>query len=227
MLLHIPDILSAEELQRARALLADAPWTDGRHSAGTQAAQVKNNEQLPHDCEAARQIRAMVLRGLDRSPQFFSAALPKKVFTPRINRYGGDTNHYGHHIDNAIRALPDSGQRVRTDVSCTVFLADPHEYEGGELCIADTYGEQAVKLPAGHMVLYPGTSLHQVRPVTRGHRLACFFWIESMVRSDEQRRLLHELDMNLLRLRQQHGEGAETTALTGTYHNLLRMWADT
>lgn len=227
MLLHIPDILNADELQRARVLLADAPWTDGKHSAGTQAAQVKNNEQLPHDCEAARQIRAMVLRGLDRSPQFFSAALPKKVFTPRINRYGGDTNHYGRHIDNAIRALPDSGQRVRTDVSCTVFLAEPDDYEGGELCIADTYGEQAVKLPAGHMVLYPGTSLHQVRPVTRGYRLACFFWIESMVRSDEQRRLLHELDMSLLRLRQQHGEGAETTALTGTYHNLLRMWADT
>ncbi len=227
MLLHIPNILNADELQRARALLADAPWTDGRHSAGTQAAQVKNNEQLPHDCEAARQIRAMVLRGLDRSPQFFSAALPKKVFTPRINRYGGEANHYGNHIDNAIRALPDSGQRVRTDISCTVFLAEPDAYEGGELCISDTYGEQAVKLPAGHMVLYPGTSLHQVRPVTRGHRLAGFFWIESMVRSDEQRRLLHELDMNLLRLRQQHGEGAETTALTGTYHNLLRMWADT
>jgi PKHD-type hydroxylase len=227
MLLHIPDILNADELQRASALLVDAPWADGKHSAGTQAAQVKNNEQLPHDCEAARQIRAMVLRGLDRSPQFFSAALPKKVFTPRINRYGGETNHYGNHIDNAIRALPDSGQRVRTDISCTVFLAEPDTYEGGELCISDTYGEQAVKLPAGHMVLYPGTSLHQVRPVTRGHRLACFFWIESMVRSDEQRRLLHELDMNLLRLRQQHGEGAETTALTGAYHNLLRMWADT
>lgn len=226
MLLHIPDILNADELRQARELLADAPWSDGRHSAGAQAARVKNNEQLPHDCEAARTIRAMILRGLDRSPRFFSAALPKKVFTPRLNRYGGDTNHYGQHIDNAIRALPD-GQRVRTDISCTVFLAEPDEYEGGELCISDTYGEQALKLPAGHMVLYPGTSLHQVRPVTRGHRLACFLWIESMVRSDEQRRLLYELDMNLLRLRQQHGEGAETTALTGTYHNLLRMWADT
>jgi len=256
MLLHIPDILSADELGRARELLAQAPWTDGKQSAGVQAAQVKNNEQLPHDCEAARQIRTMVLRGLDRSPQFFSAALPKKVFTPRINRYGGQANHYGKHIDNAIRALPDSGQRVRTDISCTIFLADPGEYEGGELCIADTMapprsltacsslppegahlasgaaqrrgdGELSVKLPAGHMVLYPGTSLHEVRPVTRGQRLACFFWIESMVRSDEQRRLLYELDMNLLRLRQQHGENAETTALTGTYHNLLRMWSDT
>lgn len=227
MLLNIPDILSAAELQHAHALLDAAPWTEGRHSAGAQAAQVKNNEQLPHDCEAARDIRAMVLRGLDRCPQFFTAALPKKVFTPRINRYGGDTNAYGQHIDNAIRALPDGGQRVRTDISCTVFLNEPDAYTGGELCITDTNGQQSVKLPAGHMVLYPGTSLHEVRPVTRGQRLACFFWIESMVRSDEQRRLLYELDMNLLRLRQQHGECAETTALTGTYHNLLRMWADT
>ncbi|QKO22049.1 Fe2+-dependent dioxygenase [Rhodoferax sp. BAB1] len=227
MLLHIPDILNTQELRRARELLAGAAWDDGKQSAGVQAAQVKNNEQLPHDCEAAREIRTLVLRGLDRSPAFFSAALPKKVFTPRINRYGGSSNHYGRHIDNAIRALPDSGQRVRTDISCTVFLAEPDEYEGGELCISDTFGDQAVKLPAGHMVLYPGTSLHEVRPVTRGQRLACFFWIESMVRSDEQRRLLYELDMNLLRLRQQHGENAETTALTGTYHNLLRMWSDT
>ncbi len=227
MLLHIPDILNAKELRRARELLASAAWDDGRQSAGLQAAQVKNNQQLPHDCEAAREIRTLVLRGLDRSLAFFSAALPKKVFTPRINRYGGGSNHYGRHIDNAIRALPDSGQRVRTDISCTVFLAEPDEYEGGELCISDTFADQAVKLPAGHMVLYPGTSLHEVRPVTRGQRLACFFWIESMVRSDEQRRLLYELDMNLLRLRQQHGETAETTALTGTYHNLLRMWSDT
>jgi PKHD-type hydroxylase len=169
----------------------------------------------------------MVLRGLDRCPLFFSATLPKKVFPPRLNRYGGDSNFYGNHIDGAVRYLPDTGQRVRTDVSCTVFLNDPSDYDGGELCMADTYGEQAVKLPAGHLVLYPGTSLHQVKPVTRGHRLACFFWVESMVRSDEQRRLLYELDMNLLGLRNRHGETQETTGLTGTYHNLLRMWADT
>ncbi|WP_137896851.1 Fe2+-dependent dioxygenase [Ramlibacter sp. 2FC] len=227
MLLTLPDILSPQEVASARQWLADAPWTDGRDSAGPQARQVKNNEQLPHDCEAANRIRAMVLRGLDRSPLFFSAALPKKVFTPRLNRYSGSSNAYGPHIDNAVRAVAGSGERVRTDLSCTVFLSDPSAYEGGELAITDTYGEHAVKLPAGHAVLYPGTSLHQVKPVTRGQRLACFFWIESMVRSDEQRRLLHELDMNLLRLRQQHGETAETTALTGTYHNLLRMWADT
>ena len=227
MLLHLPNILTADEVRRAQRLLADAPWGDGRPGAGAQAAQVKNNEQLPHDCDAAREIRAMVLRGLEASPLFFSAALPKKVFPPRLNRYGGDSNYYGNHIDGSVRYQPDTGQRVRTDVSCTVFLSDPEDYDGGELCIADTYGEQAVKLPAGHMVLYPGTSLHQVKPVTRGHRLACFFWIESMVRSDEQRRLLYELDMNLLRLRERHGETDETTGLTGCYHNLLRMWADT
>jgi len=227
MLLHLHDILTADELHQAQALLAAAPWTDGRAGAGEQAAQVKNNEQLDHDCEAARTIRAMVLRALDRCPLFFSAALPKRIFPPRLNRYGGQSNYYGNHIDGAVRYTPETGQRVRTDVSCTLFLSNPADYDGGELCISDTYGEQAVKLPAGHLVLYPGTSLHQVKPVTRGHRLACFFWIESMVRSDEQRRLLYELDMNLLALRQRHGETDETTALTGVYHNLLRMWADT
>ena len=227
MLLHIPDVLTAAEVSHAQALLANAPWADGRAGAGVQAAQVKNNEQLAHDSAEAKEIRAMVLRGLDRCPLFFSAALPKKVFPPRLNRYGGDSNFYGNHIDGAVRYLPDSGQRVRTDVSCTVFLNEPNDYEGGELCIADTYGEQALKLPAGHMVVYPGTSLHQVKPVTQGHRLACFFWVESMVRSDEQRRLLYELDMALMGLRTRHGETQETTGLTGTYHNLLRMWADT
>lgn len=227
MLLHIPDVLTPAEVHHAQTLLADAPWADGRPGAGVQAAQVKNNEQLAHDGAAATEIRAMVLRGLDRCPLFFSAALPKKVFPPRLNRYGGDNNHYGNHIDGAVRYMPESGQRVRTDVSCTVFLNEPADYDGGELCIADTYGEQAIKLPAGHMVVYPGTSLHQVKSVTRGHRLACYFWVESMVRSDEQRRLLYELDMNLLGLRTRHGETDETTGLTGTYHNLLRMWADT
>ncbi len=227
MLLTIPDVLSAEDLRRAHALITKAPWENGRDTAGSQAAQVKNNQQLPHDCGAAQEIRAMVLRGLDSSPTFFSAALPKRVFTPRINRYGGDSNFYGKHIDGAVRFAPDTGLRVRTDVSCTVFLSNPETYDGGELSICDTYGDQSIKLPAGHMVIYPGTSLHQVKPVTRGDRVACFFWIESMVRSDEQRRLLYDLDMNLLALRQTHGETAETTALTGTYHNLLRMWADT
>ena len=227
MLLTLPNLLSPADIAAAQKALAAASWIDGRSTAGVQAAQVKNNEQLADDCEATRTIQAMVLKGLDGHPVFFSAALPKKMFTPRINRYGGASNFYGNHVDNAIRAVPGSLERVRADISCTVFLNDPDEYDGGELTIADTYGEQRVKLPAGHAVLYPGTSLHQVTPVTRGHRVACFFWIESLVRGDEQRRLLYELDMNLLRLRQQHGETAETTALTGIYHNLLRMWADT
>ena len=226
MLLQIPDILSADEVRQARQLLEGAPWADGRDSAGPQAATVKNNQQLPHDAPAARAIRSLVLAGVERSPLFLTAALPKKIFTPRINRYGGDTPFYGAHVDNAIRFTAD-GERVRTDVSCTVFLSDPDEYDGGELQVQDTYGSRGVKLPAGHAVLYPGTSIHQVSPVTRGSRLACFFWIESMVRSDEQRRLLFELDMSLMRLREGHGETDEAVSLTGTYHNLLRMWADT
>ena len=227
MMIHLPTVLTPQEVQETQTLLASAPWADGRKGAGEQARQVKNNEQLDHDCAEAQTIRGMVLRALERSPLFFSAALPKRVFPPRLNRYGGDSNYYGDHIDGAVRYMPDTGQRLRTDVACTLFLSEPESYDGGELCIADTFGEQAVKLPAGHMILYPGTSLHQVKPVTRGYRLACFFWIESMVRSDEQRRLLYALDMNLLTLRQQHGETDETTALTGVYHNLLRMWADT
>ncbi len=226
MLLQIPDLLSADEVRQARQLLEGAPWADGRDSAGPQAATVKNNQQLPHDAPAARAIRSLVLAGVERNPLFLTAALPKKIFTPRINRYGGDTPFYGAHVDNAIRFTAD-GERVRTDVSCTVFLSDPDEYEGGELQVQDTYGSRGVKLPAGHAVLYPGTSIHQVSPVTRGSRLACFFWIESMVRSDEQRRLLFELDMSLMRLREGHGETDEAVSLTGTYHNLLRMWADT
>ena len=226
MLLHIPDLLSADEVRQARQLLEGAPWADGRDSAGPQAATVKNNQQLPHDAPAARAIRSLVLAGVERNPLFLTAALPKKIFTPRINRYGGDTPFYGAHVDNAIRFTAD-GERVRTDVPCTVFLSDPDEYDGGELQVQDTYGSRGVKLPAGHAVLYPGTSIHEVTPVTRGHRLACFFWVESMVRSDEQRRLLFDLDMALMRLREAHGETDETVALTGTYHNLLRMWADT
>ncbi len=226
MLLQIPDLLSADEVRQARQLLEGAPWADGRDSAGPQAATVKNNQQLPHDAPAARAIRSLVLAGVERNPLFLTAALPKKIFTPRINRYGGDTPFYGAHVDNAIRFTAD-GERVRTDVSCTVFLSDPDEYDGGELQVQDTYGSRGVKLPAGHAVLYPGTSIHQVTPVTRGSRLACFFWIESMVRSDEQRRLLFELDMSLMRLREGHGETDEAVSLTGTYHNLLRLWADT
>ncbi|WP_082668514.1 Fe2+-dependent dioxygenase [Tepidimonas taiwanensis] len=169
--------------------------------------------------------RQLILAAVQRDPLFFSATLPRKIYNPLFNRYRPEAPTYGAHIDNAVMRSHADGQWVRTDVSCTVFLADPDEYDGGELTIHDTFGVQRVKLPAGHAVLYPGTSLHSVAPVTRGARLASFFWIESMVRSDEQRRLLFELDMNLLQLRQQLGETAQTTALTGVYHNLLRMWA--
>lgn len=226
MVLTLSGVLSADDLHAVHGLLPAAPWEDGRASAGQQAAQVKNNTQLPHDCEAATLVRSKVLQGLDRHALFFSAALPKQVFTPRVNRYGGEHNHYGRHVDGAVRVLP-SGQRLRTDLSCTVFLNEPTDYDGGELAIADTFGERLVKLRAGDALLYPGTSVHQVLPVTRGVRYACFFWVQSLVRSDEQRRLLYDLDMNLLALRAQHGETAETTALTGVYHNLLRLWVDT
>lgn len=230
MLQHIKQVLTPVEVRYAQDLLVDAPWSDGRASAGTQAALVKNNTQLPHECEVARTLRELVLKALDRNPMFFAASLPKKLFTPRFNRYGQSVNaepmFYGPHVDNAIRFAPDTGQRVRTDISVTLFLSDPDSYEGGELVVHDSTGEQRIKLAAGDMVLYPSTSVHQVTPVTGGARLACFFWIESMVRSDEQRSLLIDLDNTIQALRAKHGETAEAVALTGTYHNLLRQWAD-
>jgi len=228
MLLQLKNLLSAEELGTARALLGDdAPWIDGRSSAGVQALTQKNNEQLAQDSEASRALQALILGALRRDPLFFSAALPRKIFNPLFNRYGGGSNFYGPHVDGAVLHSKASQEWVRTDVSCTVFLSDPAEYDGGELLVQDTYGSRGVKLAAGDAVLYPGTSVHQVTPVTRGHRVASFFWIESMVRSDEQRRILFDLDMNLLKLRAQLGETPETTALTGVYHNLLRQWAQT
>lgn len=227
MLLHLKNVLTDDERARARQVLAAAAWTDGRVTAGAQAVGVKNNQQLPQDGPASQELRALVLGALNRNALFFSAALPKKIFNPLFNRYGGTANHYGNHVDGAVLHSRASGERVRSDVSCTLFLSEPQEYDGGELVIEDTYGSRRVKLPAGDAVLYPGTSVHRVEPVTRGERLASFFWVESMVRSDEQRRLLFELDMNLLRLREQYGESDLAVALAGTYHNLLRMWADT
>lgn len=226
MMLPVPSVLTSEEVAVAHKLLQKAAWKDGRSTAGKQAAQVKNNTQLPHECEAATSLRAMVLQALDRQPVFFSAALPKRVYTPTFNRYAGDANHYGKHVDNAMRFAPDTGQRVRTDLSCTLFLSAPEDYDGGELIIHETHGDQRVKLSAGSLVLYPGNLVHQVARVTRGERLACFFWVESMVRSTEQRQLLFEMDQALTQLRQTEGESDVTVALTGTYHNLLRMWAD-
>ncbi len=227
MLLKIAELLSPADVQQARDLLDQADWQNGRLTAGAQAAQVKNNQQLPVGSESARALQAMLLKALEGHATFFSAALPKRLLPPMFNRYAGEANTYGNHIDQAIRYVPGTGQRVRTDISCTVFLSGPEEYEGGELVIADTYGEQRVKLAAGDAVLYPGTSVHRVEPVTRGARLASFFWIESMVRSDEQRRLLFEMDQALMQLRSEHGDGDAAVQLTGTYHNLLRMWADT
>lgn len=228
MLLHIDQVLTPDELQQARALTGpDAPWTDGRRSAGPQAVQAKHNQQLAQDSAASQALQTLVLAALQRHPLFFSAALPKKIYNPLANRYGGDANFYGNHVDSAVMHSRADGQKVRSDVSCTLFLADPEDYDGGELVIEDTFGEQRVKLPAGDLVLYPSSSVHRVEPVTRGHRVASFFWVESMVRSDEQRRLLFDLDMSLVRLRERHGESPDSVRLTGTYHNLLRMWADT
>jgi PKHD-type hydroxylase len=227
MLLKITQVLQPDTLQQARRLLARARWQDGRASTGTQAAQVKNNQQLAPDSEDLHALQALVLQALERHPVFFSAALPKRVLPPLFNRYGDDTNRYGNHVDQAVRYVPGTGQRVRTDISCTVFLSEPDEYEGGELVVQDTFGEQRVKLAAGDAVLYPGTSVHRVEAVTAGVRLASFFWIESLVRADEQRRLLYEMDASLMRLRSEHGDDVSTVQLTGTYHNLLRMWADT
>ena len=227
MLLHVREVLNAAELKAAREILAGAQWGDGRVTAGEQSARAKNNQQLPQDGEAARALQRIVLAGLNRHAVFFSAALPKKVFPPLFNRYGGAANAFGDHVDNAIRYLPGGrAERVRTDISCTLFLAGPDEYDGGELVIEDTYGAQRVKLPAGDMVLYPGTSVHRVEPVTRGARVASFFWIESMVREDDRRRLLFDLDMSILGLRGSTGDTPEVVRLTACYHNLLRMWAD-
>jgi len=228
MLLHVREVLNADELREARAILTRATWGDGRVTAGVQSAQMKNNEQLPQDGADTKALQRIVLGGLSRHATFFSAALPKRVFPPLFNRYAGASNAFGNHVDNAVRFVPGTqGERVRTDVSCTLFLADPDEYDGGELTVEDTFGAQRVKLPAGDMVLYPGTSVHRVEPVTRGARVASFFWLESMVRSDEQRRLLFEMDTHLMRLRTSVGETAPAViGLTGTYHNLLRLWAD-
>lgn len=226
MLLQLPKILNADELREARTALAHAPWDDGRSSAGEQSAQVKNNQQLSPDHELTKLLQALVLAALKRSPAFFSAALPKHIFPPLFNRYGGAHNHFGKHVDNAVRLHHASGQRIRTDISATLFLAEPNEYDGGELAIEDSFGRPRVKLAAGDLVIYPSCSVHQVLPVTRGTRLACVFWIESLVRSDEQRRLLHDLDQTLMALRNASGDNEHTVRLSGTYHNLLRLWAD-
>lgn len=225
MLLKLPDVLTAEELAHIRNLLKQGHWTDGRSTAGTQAALVKNNQQLAEEDPVLMHIRRIVLQALQRDALFFSAALPDKILPPFINRYAGETNAYGLHIDNAMRGLADGSARVRADVSATLFLNNPDDYEGGELVIQDMFGEQRVKLTAGSLVVYPSSSVHAVTPVTRGERLASFMFIQSMVRDAGQRRTLFDMDMALVKLRQQIGETPEVVQLTGVYHNLLRAWA--
>lgn len=224
---HLRRLLKPDELAQAQALLATAPWQDGRATAGAQAAGVKNNEQIPRDSEAARALQSLVTQALERSADFLSAALPKRLLPPMFNRYAGAHNAYGDHVDQAVRYHPSSGQAIRTDLSCTVFLSSPGDYDGGELVIDDAAGPRAFKLPAGDALLYPATTVHRVEPVTRGARLAGFFWVESLVRGGEHRQLLFGMDRALTSLRERHGESPETVALTGTYHNLLRLWADT
>ena len=229
MFLHLKNILTPDEIQTTRALLGadDAPWVDGRSSAGGQALAQKRNEQLAQDSVQSHELRALVLAALQRDALFFSTALPKKIFNPLFNRYSGESNFYGAHVDGAVLRSKSPDQWVRSDISCTLFLTEPDEYEGGELCIQEAHSERHVKLPAGDLVLYPSSSVHQVAPVTRGTRLASFFWIESMVRSTEQRLLLWNMDMDLLKLRSRVGDNdPAVVGLTGTYHNLLRMWAD-
>lgn len=226
MLLTIDDVLTPEELVAASDMLAESAWVSGLVTAGTQAALVKNNQQLPEDASHLPTLRRLVLGALNRNALFFTAVLPKKIMPPFFNRYRGETNRYGFHVDNAMRRLPDSGGYVRSDISATLFLSDPDQYDGGELVINDTFGQHGVKLSAGSMVVYPSSSVHQVTPVTRGERVACFMFIQSMVRDPSQRRLLYEMDMALLQLRQHIGETDAVVSLTGTYHNLLRQWAD-
>jgi PKHD-type hydroxylase len=228
MLLHLKNILAPDEVATARRLLADdEAWLDGRSSAGAQAVVRKNNRQLAQDSAPAAQLRELVLAAVQRDPLFFSAALPRRIFNPLFNRYEGDSNHYGAHVDGAVLHSRHPDQWVRTDLSCTLFLSQPDEYEGGELVVRDPGGERRFKLPAGDLLLYPGATVHEVTPVTRGARLASFFWIESMVRSAEQRQLLFDMDMALLQLRQRGEDDPAVVQLTGTYHNLLRMWAST
>ena len=225
MLLHIPDVLTADQVAEARRKLDGADWGDGRVTAGHQSARVKHNRQLSESHPVAEEVADAILSSLQRHPLFIAAALPLRIFPPLFNRYEGGQS-FGSHVDNAIRQVTDTGHRIRTDLSATLFFANPDEYEGGELVIEDTYGVHSVKLPAGHLVLYPSTSLHSVRPVTRGARIASFFWIQSLVRDDGERTLLFDLDAAIRRLNEDAPDHPSALQLTGVYHNLLRRWAD-
>ena len=225
MMLHVPDILNAAQVREMRAALDATDWIDGRETVGEQGARVKRNRQLPEQSPVGRELAKTVLAAISRNALFFSAALPARFVPPLFNRYEGG-EHYGLHVDGAVRALPGGGQQLRTDLSCTLFLSEPEDYEGGELEVVDTYGTHEVKLPAGDLILYPSSSLHRVQPVTRGARVCSFFWLQSMVRDNQQRAMLFELDQSIQKLRGRLGECEETVALTGHYHNLLRLWSE-
>ncbi|NPC51661.1 Fe2+-dependent dioxygenase [Corallococcus sp. AB032C] len=225
MMVHIPQVLTPEQVAHCRAVFDKAAWEDGRTTAGKQSMQVKKNLQLSEGSPAARELGDLVLAGLEKSPLFISAVLPQRVFPPLFNRYEHGMD-FGSHVDNAIRPILGTNQRIRTDVSATLFLSDPDSYDGGELVVEDTYGNHAAKLPAGDLIVYPSTSLHHVTPVTRGVRLASFFWIQSMIRDAGQRSLLFDMDTSIMQLTREVPKSPALVMLTGVYHNLLRQWAE-
>jgi PKHD-type hydroxylase len=225
MLLHIPDVLGPEQVAQMRAALDAADWTDGRETVGAQGAKVKRNQQLPDTSPLRRQLGEMVLAALVKNPLYHAATLPLRTLPPRFNRYEGG-GEYGFHVDGAVMALSAQAQ-LRSDISCTLFLSEPDDYDGGELIVSDTYGEHEVKLPAGDLIVYPSSSLHRVTPVTRGARVASFFWVQSLVRDDSRRRLLFELDSSIQSLTRSGAAAAAVLQLTGVYHNLLRQWSET
>lgn len=224
MMLHIPNVLTREQVASMRQRMEQGEWVDGRATVGEQGAQVKQNRQLAVGSPLALELGREVLAALERQPLFFAAALPLQTIPPQFNRYAGG-EHYGDHVDGALRRLPQGGW-LRTDVSTTLFLCDPEDYDGGELVVTDSYGTHEVKLPAGDMIVYPSTSIHHVAPVTRGERICSFFWTQSMVRDDARRGMLLELDQTIQRLRARLGDCEDTVNLTGHYHNLLRQWSE-
>jgi PKHD-type hydroxylase len=224
-MLHVPKVLTVEQVAECCRLLDGADWSDGKATAGEQGALVKQNRQLPELSPVGRQLGELILNALSRNPLFFSAALPLKTVPPLFNRYEGG-ERYGMHIDGAVRAVPGTSHFIRTDLSSTLFLTDPADYDGGELVVVDTFGQHAVKLPAGDLILYDSGSLHRVNPVTRGARVSSFFWTQSMVPDERHRQMLYQLDQTIQKIRGKHGETDETVALAGHYHNLLRMWSE-
>ena len=224
MMLHIPEVLTPEQVADIRRRLEATQWVDGKATVGAQGAQVKHNRQLPETSPVGLELGNIILKALVNNPLFFAAALPMRYMPPLFNRYEGG-EHYGFHIDGSVRSIPGSNLNLRTDLSCTLFLCEPEEYDGGELVVSDTYGEHEVKLPAGDMILYPSSSLHKVEPVTRGARISSFFWVQSMVADDSKRTMLFELDKNIQSVRARIGDTDEVVGLTGHYHNLLRQWA--